>query len=168
MDIIFNFFLWCKVAEVKKKIEKTECFLKLIGTDTSGVSKDRTSTNCPICALKGYLNETGRVHMPPFAITTSRIYDMVAVFGLIRWDRASQSILDPAVSDRLTTHLKVCNSSALAFIICLFQLESATKGGSSGILQSEHMFHKLLTCKRSCYENATRRQGDVFGIEPVM
>lgn len=34
-------------------------------------------------------------------------------------------------------------------------------------MQSEHLFHQLLTSKQSCYENATKREGDVFGIQLV-
>lgn len=171
IDIIFNFFLWCKVAGVEKKDQrKLNAFLNILGMQIQGKQKVKQALlgkNCVLRSLSGYLNQTGGVHMPPFAITTSRIYDMVAVYGLLRWDCLGKSLAEPGVSDRLSTHLLLDNSSAIAFIISLFQLETAAKIGTNGIMQSEHLFHQLLMSKRSCYENATKRKGDVFGIELI-
>lgn len=77
------------------------------------------------------------------------------------------SLANPAVSDCYTTHLKLENAIAIKFILQLNNLEVSAHYGSNGILQSEHMFHQLLTNKLSCYENSTQREGNVFGIELV-
>lgn len=91
MDIVFNFFLWCSIAKVELRDRlPINVFLYLLGQRIQGkekVTEALASTSCKLRGLSRYLNKSAGIHMPPYAISASRVSDMVAVFGGVRWDK---------------------------------------------------------------------------------
>lgn len=170
MNIIFNFFLWMKICEVQKKDKGSiNIFLNLLGDKYIGKTKimqllEQTTTK--MSNFLRYLNGTGSMYIPPYAVTARRIYDFVAVFGGLRYNRLKESFLSPGISTRYISHSRLSSGEAMKFVINYWNLESAANKDNE-ILESEHMFHQLLLNKLCAYQNSSDIVGNVFGIKLV-
>lgn len=117
MDIIFNFFLWMRIAGIVVKHKPgVNTFLYLLGDKYMGKNKIKDAlkmTTTMMSELLNYLNETGSMHIPPYVITARRIYDFVAVFGILKYNRLDESLFSPG----MTLHLSSKQNSRLSWIV---------------------------------------------------
>ncbi|KAG8174714.1 hypothetical protein JTE90_025057 [Oedothorax gibbosus] len=175
LDIIFNFYLHCRAAgiinganppvNVFKRLNLT---LHAIGTKIQGRAKTNmlTRAGAPISNLVNLLNVTGSKHQPPYCLNSRRVYDLVSVFGIIKYNDVRRSLITGAASPRCIIHMKISNLIAMTLVITYWELIHAA-ATDEDINEAEHMFHQLLLQKTSEYSNTTGKIGNLFDVQLI-
>ncbi|KAG8177438.1 hypothetical protein JTE90_008622 [Oedothorax gibbosus] len=96
LDIIFNFFLHCRAANIitgtntnVNVFKRLNLTLHAIGTKIQGRAKTNmmlTRAGAPIANLVNLMNVTGSKHQPPYCLNARRVYDLVAVYGVLKYN----------------------------------------------------------------------------------
>lgn len=175
LDIIFNTFLWAKIAGVTvATAPKLNVFLNCIGRRIIGAAKVEEAVNSSDYKVWAqYFNKTKSPYMPPYAITGHRIYDFVAVFGVLNILRIQDSLAKPGISPRYLVHLKSESGIAMKLMGRLWLLEEKKdimngKNSEETIRMSEHFFHQLLINRLCAYTNSSGISGNIFDMELVI
>lgn len=169
IDIIFNFFLHISTIGYKgvdNELKNLNTYLNIMGQKIYGkekINRQINKTKYRINRIAKYFNKTKSIHMPPYAITEHRLYDWVAVFGIIRLASVQVMKAHPGISTRYFTHFRLDDPQAISALLSFNILETSADPHSE-IRESEHMFHQMLLGKRSAYEPASDIKGDAFNI----
>ncbi|KAG8196031.1 hypothetical protein JTE90_029001 [Oedothorax gibbosus] len=184
MDIIFNFFLFCRAANIWRlndpqgnwrRLKRLNIMLYALGQKMQGQQKVTdliTRTGGGIKGLIHIFNTTNSIYKPPFCLSAHRIYDMVAVFGGIKFNSVPRSFIKCGVSLRYIIHMRLKSATAMELVTTYWTLINAINetlpiAEQNDINEAEHLFHQLLLQKNSAYSNTTNKVGNVFGITLV-
>ncbi|KAG8170368.1 hypothetical protein JTE90_010928, partial [Oedothorax gibbosus] len=180
MDIVFNFFLFCRAANIWRegdgqnnwrRLKKLNIMLYALGQRMQGQQKITdliTRTGGGIEGLIRIFNNTRSIHKPPFCLSAHRIYDMVAVFGGIKFNDVPRSFIKCGVSLRYIIHMRLKSATAMELVTTYWTLINAINetlpiAEQNDINEAEHLFHQLLLQKNSAFSNTTNKTGNVFG-----
>ncbi|KAG0436374.1 hypothetical protein HPB47_017984 [Ixodes persulcatus] len=166
IDVIFSAYLWAFKMGCRNYDQFSELNGLLVGISQSPQGKAKTKKMLQemgtqlAMSLVGMLSKSTEMHLPPFVLNNSRLYDLVAIFGAFPLDDVRCEQLDGySCSPRYVLNLRRNSGEGLALIGKSWELWKATFGGSPGeaeISESEHLFHQFLLRKHSPFQNTHR------------
>lgn len=151
-------------------LKRLNIFLYVLGLKLQGRTKTiemMQRAGAPISNLINRFNNTGAIYQPPYCLNARRVYDMVAVFGVLKYNDLARSIIKSGLSPRNIVHMDPSNTTAMRLVTSYWrlietlnthQVNAETKN------EAEHMFHQLLLQKNSAYSNTTAKAGNLFAI----
>lgn len=111
------------------------------------------------------LNVTGGKYQPPYCLNARRVYNMLAVFGIIKYNDIRRTMIKSGANPRCIVSMKVTSQAAMTLVTTYWSLiESANVGNNEDIKEAEHMFHQVLLQKTSAYSNTIGKLGNLFDI----
>ncbi|KAG8175849.1 hypothetical protein JTE90_013399 [Oedothorax gibbosus] len=184
IDIVFNFFLFCRASNIWRpndqvgswrRLKRLNIMLYALGQKMQGQQKITDLINQTGGGIEGLLNifnATNSIYKPPFCLSAHRVYDMVAVFGGIKFNSVPRSFIKCGVSLRYIIHMKLRSATAMELVTTYWTLinainETLPLAEQNDINEAEHLFHQLLLQKNSAFSNTTNKSGNVFGITLV-
>nr|USZ80657.1 nucleocapsid protein [Sichuan tick nairovirus]USZ80659.1 nucleocapsid protein [Sichuan tick nairovirus]USZ80661.1 nucleocapsid protein [Sichuan tick nairovirus]USZ80664.1 nucleocapsid protein [Sichuan tick nairovirus] len=174
IDLLFSAFFWAYKVGVRtyddfKRLNKL-CYH--LGLRTLGASKIRltlhSSMNPFASRILVLLSNCRDVHLPPFILNTSRVYDLVAAFGAFTTDDVRvNNVGQYGVSDRYVLNLKRSGPMALGMITISWSLWHYSKAGAPAegdIASAEHLLHQFLLRKTSPFQNTHEMGGNALNV----
>lgn len=174
IDLLFSSYFWAIMAGVEtyENLQRLNKLLYNIGLKSQGASKVRqtlTSSVNPFAPkLLLLLSACKNVHLPPFILNTSRIYDLVAAFGAFTTEDVRVNNSNKyGVSERYVLNLKRTGSMALGMITISWSLWHYSRGGAPAegdIASAEHLLHQFLLRKTSPFQNTHQMGGNALNV----
>nr|BDE11117.1 N protein [Nairoviridae sp.] len=181
IDSVFSSYYWIWRAGVNlESFPLLSDFLFELGQTARGNAKivkalERTglSWSRPLVSL--FADKTfklGRIHMHPAVLTTGRLNEMGACFGIIPATHPEAAVIGSGFAKNiLNVRTDKLNPSA-KLVVQLFDIQRHSRSLTDlDVVSSEHLLHQILVGKRTAYQNAFQVQGDatetrIVGFDP--
>lgn len=177
IDVIFSSYFWlykmgCRGYQMFEELNGL-----LVGISQSPQGKGKTAKvleemGTPVSrSLVLMMSKSTEVHLPPFILNSSRLYDLVAIFGTFPVDDVRCDGLEGfSCSPRFVLNLKREGGEGLAMIGKTWNMWSGSFPGrpkEGEISEAEHLFHQFLLQKRSPFQNKHKLTGNALNVEIV-
>lgn len=174
IDVVFSSYLWAFMLECRNYDSFTELNGLLVGIAQNPQGRARMNAvlqemGTPLAV--GIIRKLSRcqdIHLPPFVLNVSRMYDFVAAFGSFPVDDVRCEGLEGySSSPRYVLNLKRESGEGLALIAVSWGMWRASYGGRPGvddISEAEHLFHQFLLRKTSPFQNTHLLTGNALDV----
>ncbi|CAN7978160.1 unnamed protein product [Ixodes persulcatus] len=177
IDVIFSSYLWANKLGCRSYTQFTELNSLLVGIAQSPQGKTKTTRmlqemGTPTApGILTMMSKSTEIHLPPFVLNSSRLYDLVTTFGAFPIDDVTCEGLDGfSCSPRYVLNLRRESGEGLALIGKSWEMWCASYAGEPGredISESEQLFHQFLLHKTSIFQNTHNLSGNALNVEIV-
>lgn len=177
IDVVFSSYFWLYKLNCRSYAAFTELNGLLVGISQHPQGKAKTqkilsAMGTPLAtSLVRMMSKSTDIHLPPFVLNPSRLYDLVTTFGAFPLDDVKCEGLEGfSCSPRYVLNLRRDGGEGLTLIGVSWNLWYNSFAGSPSeaeISESEHLFHQFLLTKRSPFQNTHQLEGNALNVEIV-
>lgn len=177
IDVVFSSFFWLYRLNCRSYAAFTELNGLLVGISQQPQGKTKTqkilsAMGTPLATnLVRMMSKSTDIHLPPFVLNPSRLYDLVTAFGAFPLDDVKCEGLEGfSCSPRYVLNLRRDGGEGLTLIGVSWNLWFNSFAGvpsEAEISESEHLFHQFLLTKRSPFQNTHQLEGNALNVEIV-
>nr|QYW05742.1 MAG: nucleocapsid protein [Nairoviridae sp.] len=174
IDVVFSSYLWAFLLDCKTYDNFAELNGLLVGIAQNPQGRARMNAvlqemGTPLAVeVTRKMSKCQDIHLPPFVLNVSRMYDFVATFGAFPIDDVRCEGLEGfSSSPRYVLNLKRESGEGLALIAVSWGMWRASYGGRPSveeISEAEHLFHQFLLRKTSPFQNTHLLTGNALDV----
>ncbi|KAM7315888.1 hypothetical protein ISCGN_005671 [Ixodes scapularis] len=177
IDVVFSTYFWLYKLNCRSYATFGELNGLLVGISQNPQGKTKTlkimsAMGTPLATnLVRIMSKSADIHLPPFVLNPSRLYDLVTAFGAFPLDDVKCEALEGfSCSPRYVLNLRRDGGEGLTLIGVSWDLWFNSYAGGppeTEISESEHLFHQFLLTKRSPFQKTHQLQGNALNVEIV-
>lgn len=177
IDVVFSCFFWLYKLNCRSYARFAELNGLLVGISQQPQGKTKTLKVLSAMGtdlanrLVRLMSKSTDIHLPPYILNPSRLFDLVTAFGAFPLDDVKCEGLEGySCSPRYVLNLRRDGGEGLTLIGVSWNLwfnSFPARPAEAEISESEHLFHQFLLNKRSPFQNTHRLEGNALNVEIV-